>query len=241
MSTSNTLINAVRSHYAAQGRAHLPWRKTRNPYRILVSEVMLQQTQVDRVIPKYALFLKTFPTVESLAKAPLLKVLSVWSGLGYNRRAKMLHEAAKAIQRQGGVFPQTVEDLEDLPGIGPYTARAVSIFAFNTPQVCIETNIRTVFTHFYFPKKKIVSDKEILPRIEHDLAHSGMEPREFYAALMDYGSYLKKQGVRINNKNAQYTKQSKFEGSARQKRAAKLRALLEAGASDRELEALLHP
>jgi len=153
----------------------------------------------------------------------------------------MLHEAAKAIQRQGGAFPRTLECLEDLPGVGPYTARAVCIFAFNAPHVCIETNIRTVFTHFYFPKKKVVSDKEILPKIEHDLIHSGMEPRDFYAALMDYGSHLKRQGVRINNKNAQYTKQSKFEGSARQKRAARLRALLEAGASDQELEALLHP
>jgi len=240
MKKNETLLHVLYKHHNKQERAHLPWRQTKNPYRILVSEVMLQQTQVDRVLPKYKLFLKKFPTVHMLAKAPLAEVLLMWSGLGYNRRAKMLHEAAKVLAGQT-TFPRDVEELEKLPGVGPYTARAIAIFAFNTPEVCIETNIRTVFTHFYFAKKKLVSDKEIFPLIQRDLARSKIEPRHFYAALMDYGSYLKKNGVRINNKSRHYTKQSKFEGSRRQKRAAKLRALLEAGAPEAELEKLLHP
>lgn len=234
------LKDTAYAYYVKNGRRSLPWRQTTNPYRILVSEIMLQQTQVDRVVPKYKLFLKKFPTAQALAKASLSEVLLVWSGLGYNRRAKMLHHAAKALVRLGQ-FPRTVEEIEKLPGVGPYTARAVAIFAFNTPEVCIETNIRTVFTHLYFPKKKLVSDKEIFPYIERDLRLSNIEPRYFYAALMDYGSYLKKNGVRINHKSAHYTKQSKFEGSARQARAARLRALLHAGGSEAEIEKLLHP
>jgi A/G-specific adenine glycosylase len=245
MQKVEVLLDTVYDYYRTSGRAYLPWRQTKNPYRILVSEVMLQQTQVDRVLPKYKLFLKKFPTVSVLAQAPLSEVLLVWSGLGYNRRAKMLHSAAKMVTSEhGGVFPKTALELEALPGVGPYTARAVAIFAFNKPQVCIETNIRTVFTHVCFPKKKIVSDKEILLLIEKTLAralHRGIHPKDFYAALMDYGSYLKKSGVRINNKSAHYAKQSKFEGSARQKRAARLRELLKMGASEMELEKLLHP
>ena len=131
-------------------------------------------------------------------------------------------------------------EIEKLPGIGHYTARAVSTFAFNNPEVFIETNIRTVFTHFYFPTKRLVSDKEILLLIESDLKKSKMEPRDFYAALMDYGSHLKASGVRINNKSKHYVKQSKFEGSTRQKRAALLRDALKTGASEKELEKLLH-
>ncbi len=240
MSKTDTLVHVVRSHYAMHRRSHLPWRQTKDPYKILVSEVMLQQTQVARVCPKYKLFIKKFPTAEALAHAPLSEVLLVWSGLGYNRRAKMLQSAARVItQEHGGIFPKRAVDLEALPGIGHYTARAVAIFAFNKPEVCIETNIRTVFTHFYFPKKKIVSDKEIFPYIERDLQQSKLHPRDFYAALMDYGSFLKKSGVRLNSKSKHYAKQSKFEGSTRQMRAAKLRALLEAGAPETELENLL--
>ncbi len=244
MQKIEVLLGTVCDYYRTSGRAYLPWRQTKNPYRILVSEVMLQQTQVDRVLPKYKLFVKKFPTAAALAKAPLSEVLLVWSGLGYNRRAKMLHSAAKIVTSEHrGVFPKTTLELEALPGVGSYTACAVAIFAFNKPQVCIETNIRTVFTHVCFSKKKTVSDKEILPLIEKTLARAlqrGIHPKDLYAGLMDYGSYLKKSGVRVNSKSKHYAKQSKFEGSARQKRAAKLRARLKAGASDEELEKLLH-
>lgn len=223
--TTSSLVRTVSRYYAKSARRHLPWRQTQNPYRILVSEVMLQQTQVDRVLPKYKLFLKKFPTAHALATASLSDVLLVWSGLGYNRRAKMLREAARMLVRQG-TFPRVVEDIETLPGVGPYTARAVAIFAFNQPEVCIETNIRTVFTHFYFPKKKLVSDKEIFPYIERDLQQSHMEPRHFYAALMDYGTHLKANGVRVNAQSKHYVKQKKFAGSTRQLRGAIVQTLL---------------
>jgi A/G-specific adenine glycosylase len=248
------MLRELKSFYKKNGRAHLPWRKTRDPYKILVSELMLQQTQVARVIPKYERFVKKFPTFQALAKAPLAEVLMEWQGLGYNRRAKYLHEAAKVCstkptfrflapkrgpRKVGFVSLRSAEFLESLPGVGPYTARAVCVFAYNRPEVFIETNIRTVFTHHYFPHKHKVHDKEILPLIERDLKKSHMEPREFYAALMDYGSYLKGSGVRINNKSKHYTKQSKFEGSRRQAGAAKLREALKKGASQKQLEKLL--
>jgi len=129
MSTSvQAFRTTVWNHYRRHGRHTLPWRTTTNPYRILVSEVMLQQTQVERVIPYYKTFLRAFPTVQTLAQAPLSRVLTLWQGLGYNRRAKMLHEAAKQVVAQyGGRMPHDAEALETLRGVGPYTARAVCI------------------------------------------------------------------------------------------------------------------
>lgn len=237
----NFVLRELKNFYKKNKRAHLPWRKTKDPYKILVSELMLQQTQVSRVLIKYDSFLKKFPTFEVLASAPLSDVLKEWQGLGYNRRAKFLHQTAKIVMGEyTGRFPKDPAVIETLPGVGHYTARAVVAFAFNIPVVCIETNIRTVFMHFYFKDKETISDKEILPLIERDLKKSKMEPRDFYAALMDYGSYLKANGVRINNKSKHYTKQSKFEGSIRQKRAAKLRGALKAGVSEEELLKLLH-
>ena len=225
-----TLIAELKKFYK-ENRRELPWRTTRDPYKILVSEVMLQQTQVERVIPKYKAFLREFPNVSALANSSLSKVLGQWQGLGYNRRGKFLHEAAKAVIRDfGGTFPTTPEEIEQLPGVGHYTARAVAAFAYNYPDTFIETNIRTVFTHFYFSPRlnlgETVDDKELLPLIERDFKKSKMEPRDFYAALMDYGSYLKKSGIKINKQSKHYTKQKKFEGSERQLRGAILRELL---------------
>ncbi len=235
------MLRELKRFYKKEGRSHLPWRKTKDPYKILVSELMLQQTQVARVIPKYERFIQVFPSFAALAKAPLSNVLLEWQGLGYNRRAKFLHETAKIITKEfKGKFPNTAEEIEELPGIGHYTAGAISAFAFNKPEVFIETNIRTVFTHHYFEQgptllTKKIDDKELLPLIERDLKKSKMEPRDFYAALMDYGSYLKASGIRINNKSKHYTKQSKFEGSTRQKRAAALRDALKKGVSEKDL------
>lgn len=212
-----SLIRELKKFYKKNKR-DLPWRKTYDPYKILVSEVMLQQTQVERVIPKYTAFIKAFPDTSSLARAPLLKVLKLWSGLGYNRRGKYLHEAAKIIAKDGWEGK--------LPGVGPYTRAAVDAFAHNKPGVFIETNIRTVFTHFYFPKKEKVADSDLFPLIELTLKKSNMTPRDFYAALMDYGSHLKKNGVKINKQSRHYTKQKKFEGSERQLRGAIMRELL---------------
>ena len=215
--------------YEREGRHELPWRKTHDPYKILVSEVMLQQTQVERVIPYYTKFLKKFPTVRSLANAPLSEVLILWQGLGYNRRAKMLHLAAKeVVQKYKGKFPETVENLESLPGIGPYTARAVAAFAHNQDVVFIETNLRTVITHHFFKHQEGVDDKEIIQILAEVFPKSkteGKGSREWYAALMDYGSHLKRSGIRINAKSKTYAKQSKFAGSDREARGAILKAL----------------
>ncbi len=217
-------ICTVWDFYHTSGRHALPWRKTKNPYRILVSEVMLQQTQVDRVIPKYQEFLKAFPTLGALAEAPLGVVLGHWQGLGYNRRAKMLHECAKAVVRDyGGALPSDEAKLRALPGIGAYTARAVLAFAFNIAKPLIETNVRTVYIHHFFADETDVTDMMLLPLIERTLPHDN--PREWYYALMDYGSYLKRTVGNNISKSSHYTKQSTFKGSDRQIRGAIIRLL----------------
>jgi A/G-specific adenine glycosylase len=217
------LLRDLKSFYRYNKREHLPWRETHDPYKILVSEVMLQQTQVERVIPFYERFIKRFPDAKTLAKAPLSEVLKYWSGLGYNRRGKFLHEAGKVIAKEGWTGKK-------LPGVGPYTAAAIEAFAHNKPTVFIETNIRTVFIYYCFAKRRkldsLVSDAEILPLVEKALTQSRMKPRDFYAALMDYGSHLKQRGIKLNTRSKHYNKQSKFEGSYRQLRGAILRALL---------------
>lgn len=211
----------VWAHYRSYGRHDLLWRKTTDPYKILVSEVMLQQTQVDRVTPFYTDFIKRFPTAKKLADAPLSEVLRAWQGLGYNRRAKMLHAAAKEIATGG--MPHDAAGLDALPGVGPYTAQAVAAFAWNTPGIAIETNIRTVVTHHFFPSKKQVSDTEIAAVLQEALPKG--KAREWYWALMDYGAHLKRSGVSHNARAKRYAKQSPFSGSMRQARGAILKEL----------------
>jgi len=225
-------------------------------YRILVSELMLQQTQVDRVISKYTVFLKRFPTARALANAKVVDVLREWQGLGYNRRALYLQRACQVVQKEyGGRFPRTVYELEKLPGVGPYTARAVSVFAFNNSEVLIETNVRRVFIYFFFtvsviarssqatkqsrdrhvvthfekwmtPRDdRIVSDGELMPLIARHLYTKN--PRMWYSALMDYGALAMDGIPNPNRKSKHYTKQSKFEGSKRYVRAHIVRYLLE--------------
>jgi A/G-specific adenine glycosylase len=163
--------------YRQSGRHSLPWRKTHDPYKILVSEMMLQQTQVDRVIPKYEAFLKRFPKVLDLAAAPLSDVLALWSGLGYNRRALFLKRIADVVTAEmKGKFPKDAESLRALPGVGPYTAAAVSTFAYNQSNVFIETNIRAAYLHEFFPDMQGVSDAQILPLITKtvDIESKGM-------------------------------------------------------------------
>lgn len=217
----------VRAHYRARGRA-MPWRETREPWRILVSEVMLQQTQVDRVRGRYGEFLAAFPDAASLAAAPLERVLAAWQGLGYNRRAVALQRAAGLlVRRHGGRVPDGREALEALPGIGPATAAAIRAFAFDAPVVFIETNIRRVFLHEFFPGRAAVADAELLPVVAAALDRH--RPREWYYALMDYGSWLARQVPNPNRRSRSYTRQSRFEGSDRQARGAMLRALVLAG------------
>lgn len=208
-----------------KNKRKLPWRETKDPYRIWVSEIMLQQTQVDRVIPKYNAFLKKFPTIEKLASAKQSDVLLLWSGLGYNRRALLLKRAAETVVRDHkGKIPKEVTELEKLPGIGPYTARAIATFSYNQPHAFIETNIRSVFIREFFPKSKNVSDTKLFPLIEKTL--DAKNAREWGYALMDYGSYLKKEFGNPNTKSKQYTKQSKFTGSDRQIRGAIIKTIL---------------
>lgn len=212
-----------------------PWRETRDPYKILVSEVMLQQTQTGRVVEKYKQFLRLFPTVDSLAAAAPKAVLAVWSGLGYNRRALFLHRAAKEVlEIYKGKVPNDPSSLEALPGIGHYTARAIAAFSFNKPYAFIETNIRTVFLHHFFSSsKKPVPDAVLLSLVEQTLDKK--EPRHWYAALMDYGAYLKTTGNKLHRKSASYVKQSTFKGSNRALRGMILRLLLENKRNEKEL------
>ncbi|MFM2340068.1 MAG: hypothetical protein RLZZ360_704 [Candidatus Parcubacteria bacterium] len=224
ISAEKRFVQTVWDFYTSEGRHTLPWRKTKDPYRILVSEVMLQQTQVDRVIPKYQEFLKAFPTFVVLAEAPLGAVLGHWQGLGYNRRAKMLHECAKAVVLDyNGKLPKDEVKLRALPGIGPYTARAVLAFAFGIAAPLIETNVRTVYIHHFFTDETDVTDAMLLPIIERTLPRDN--PREWYYALMDYGSYLKRTVGNNITKSKHYTKQSTFKGSDRQIRGAIVKLL----------------
>lgn len=228
-------IAIVWKYYKENGRHELPWRKTDDPYLILVSELMLQQTQVGRVIPKYEAFIKKYPSAKKLSKASLGDVLRLWQGLGYNRRAKYLHECAKVVtERCGGVFPQSYVELQKLPGIGPYTAAAMMNFAHNIPTPLIETNVRTVYLHHFFKNEIDVSDTTIMQKIQKTI--DPKNPKEWFAALMDYGSHLKQTIGNANTRSRHYTKQSKFKGSDREIRGAILRVLAEHGSmSETEL------
>jgi A/G-specific adenine glycosylase len=206
----------VYDHYKLH-RRKLPWRETHDPYKILLSELMLQQTQVKRVIEKYEQFLRRFPDIVSVANAPLRAILEQWQGLGYNRRSLALKElAAIVVDRYGGRIPSAIEALKALPGVGGATAGAVCAFAFNRPSVFIETNIRSVFIHRFFRNRRTVTDREILPLIAQTLDEK--KPREWYYALMDYGVALKEQHTNPSRRSAHYTRQSPFEGSLRQVR-----------------------
>ncbi len=210
-------------YYREHGR-NLPWRMTHDPYHILVSEIMLQQTQVQRVIGKYEQFIKVFPDFSSLAQTPLRAILKEWQGLGYNRRAIALKQIAQKVMKKFyRSFPSSVETLMTLPGIGRATASAIAAFVFQEPAVFIETNIRRVFIHSFFHDKTDIRDTEILPLVEKTLDTSN--PREWYYALMDYGVMLKQKCENPNRRSAHYQRQSPFQGSNRQVRGMILKVL----------------
>jgi len=223
-------IQTLMSYYQASGRHDLPWRLPEvdgsfDPYKILVSEIMLQQTQVPRVLPKYEAFIREFPTVQTLAAAPLGAVLVAWQGLGYNRRAKYLWQAAQmVVQEFGGVLPHTQQALVRLPGIGANTAGAVMAYAYNEPVPFVETNIRTVYIHHFFHDQTSVADKDIVALVAASLQAEG-SARTFYWALMDYGTHLKQTVGNKSRASVSYARQSKFAGSVRQLRGKALRAL----------------
>ncbi|MGC1453624.1 MAG: A/G-specific adenine glycosylase [Nitrospirota bacterium] len=214
----------IHGYYEQHGR-DLPWRKKLNPYRVLVSEIMLQQTQVERVLEKYKEFLDAFPDLEALAHAPLPILLGIWQGMGYNRRALALKALAqKVVAEHRGKLPREPEKLIALPGIGPYTAGAIAAFAFNKPVVFMDTNIRRVYIHEFFHDRDDIHDDEIIPLLEQTMDVG--DPRKWYNALMDYGTMLKRVQVNPNRRSAHYTKQSPFENSNRQVRGRVIKVLV---------------
>jgi A/G-specific adenine glycosylase len=233
--TIRSFRKTIRDHYRRHGRHDLPWRHTSDPYRILVSEVMLQQTQVPRVVEKYASFVERFPDFGSLARAPLRSVLRAWSGLGYNRRARYLREAAQVVvAKHGGRLPASIEELTALPGVGPATARSVAAFAFSRAHPFIETNIRAVYIHFFFAGRSRVADADIMPLVEQTL--DSRNPRVWYNALMDYGVMLKRDHGNPAVRSAHHAVQPRFEGSNRQARGLIVKALAERRMSEVELK-----
>ena len=221
----------------AQGRRlyrDMPWRRDTRPYYVLVSELMLQQTQVVRVIPKFESFIARFPDERALARAGLSEVLQAWQGLGYNRRAKYLHESARSItDTMDGVFPTESKDILSLPGVGKNTLGAIEAYAYNRPSLFIETNIRTVYIHHFFNDMWDIADSSLTTKLAETIDRE--HPREFYWALMDYGSWLKSNGVRNISQSRHYKKQSPLEGSIRQVRGAIIKEL---SASDHTLGSL---
>jgi len=223
--TVSTFQKIIYQHYRRNARK-LPWRETHDPYQILISEIMLQQTQVQRVMTRYGEFLTTFPDFATLARAPLREILRVWQGLGYNRRALQLKQTAETvISKYHGSLPRNLEALMKLPGIGRASASAILTFAFNEPAVFVETNIRAAFIHFFFQDRTGIEDKEIYPLVAATLDRSN--PRTWYYALMDYGVMAKKAFRNPGRKSTHYQRQSPFQGSDRQIRGMILRVLLE--------------
>lgn len=212
----------------------MPWRQDTRPYYVLVSELMLQQTQVDRVIPKFEAFIDRFPDEAALAQASLAEVLTLWSGLGYNRRAKYLHDAAAMIMRDfGGVFPAPYDELIKLPGVGPNTAGAIMAYAYNQPVVFIETNVRTVYFTHWFDGHTDVHDRDLREAVAATIDTE--QPREFYWALMDYGSWLKRQGSGRLTMSRHYKKQAPLKGSIREVRGEIIRLLTAGDIAQRDL------
>ncbi len=225
MLASIVLQRRILAWYRLNGRRDLPWRKTNDPYRILVSEVMLQQTQVSRVLPKYREFLLAFPSLRALAHASTREVLQAWQGLGYNRRALNLHRLARTVlQDQRGRLPRTAVELQTLPGLGPYTARAVACLAFGERVALVETNIRKVILHQCFPHRRRVTAREVASAAAQLLPRANA--RSWNLAIMDYGAAKFRSGRNPNRQATSYTSQSKFQGSRRQLRGRVVAALL---------------
>jgi len=229
----------VWNYYERQGRHELPWRVKVTPYGVLVSEIMLQQTQVSRVLGRWERWLERWPGFSELAAASVAEVVEEWQGLGYNRRALALREAVQVVVEEfDGKLPRYLDDLGRLPGVGPNTAGSVAAFAFNEPVVFIETNIRRVFLHHFADLSGreaagLVTDAELRPLVESTLAAE--RPREWYWALMDYGADLAKRGPNPNRRSKHYTLQPRFEGSVRQLRGEVLRRLVTGAKSRAEL------
>lgn len=209
--------------YRQEGRSFV-WRHVDDPYKVVVSEIMLQQTQTHRVAQKYSLFIQAFTDFKTLANAQLREVLFMWQGLGYNRRGKYLHEIAQKVMNEyDGALPADPQMLATFPGIGKATAASICAFAFNQPTIFIETNIRAVFIHYFFQHMDTIRDQDIMPLIAQTVDHAN--PREWYYALMDYGVMLKKKLPNPSRKSKHHIRQTAFEGSDRQIRGMILKLL----------------
>lgn len=223
------LVDTVIKQGAALYR-DFAWRQTDDPYAVMVSEVMLQQTQTSRVERYYERWIERFPTCDSLAAASVSDVLELWQGLGYNRRALALKRAAEQVSEDcSGVMPQAIEELLALPGVGPATAAGIMAFAYNLPAAYLETNVRTVFLHELWPDEEGVHDPWVMAAVEiaRDIVFErGIDARQWNYALLDYGVFLKKQYPNPSRRSKHHTKQSAFEGSRRQKRARLLKDVL---------------
>lgn len=218
-------IQSVLDFYGEHGRHDLVWRKHITPYRILVSEVMLQQTQVRRVLSKFELWNRLYPTLQTLKKASLQEILIIWQGLGYQRRAKSLYGIAQIYTK----IPTTFTNLCDLPGVGKYTASAICAFAYNQfSYPLLETNIRTALIEEYHQGEQEIHDGMLyddLSRLELDVTVQKVGARTWYYALMDYGASLKENKISHNKKSVHYTKQTIYKGSRRELRAKVLFAI----------------
>jgi len=228
-------ISAFVARVAEKGRElyrDLPWRRTRDPYAILVSEVMLQQTRVSRVAPAFERWMLEFPTLDALAAAPLPVVLEAWQGLGYNRRAVSLKRAAEQVVATGrGELPDEEAALRELPGVGAATAAGIVAFAFGRPAVYLETNVRAVVLHELLGEESDVPDREVRALVSaamEEATRQGVSARDWYWALLDYGAHLKRTLPNPSRRSRHHTRQSRFEGSRRQQRARLLRAVLAA-------------
>lgn len=220
MKFQKTIWDFYRKH-----KRTLLWRENITPYYVFTSEIMLQQTQVSRVEKKFPEFIKKFPDFKSLAHASTKDVLTAWQGMGYNRRALYLKQAAEIIVRKHkGILPKDPQLLDDLQGIGDATARSIIVFSYNMPLVFIETNIRRVFIHSFFSDKENIDDKVILPLVQKTMDTEN--PREWYYALMDYGSHLPTITKNPNRKSRHYKRQSQFKGSDREMRGAIIKSIL---------------
>jgi A/G-specific adenine glycosylase len=214
----------VYSYHQTHGRQYLPWRHTTDPYHIAISEIMSQQTQIDRVIPKYVEFTQRFRSWAKLARATPAEVIMLWQGLGYNRRGLYLHRSAQHIvEKYGGILPSDTASLQMLPGWGPYTIAAVQAFAFNLPSIVIDTNVRTVFLYHFFPNQENVPEESLLQLAKVTLDEQN--PRLWYSALLDYGAHLKQEFGNHTRRSSTYQKQSPLKGSLREIRGRVLKEL----------------
>lgn len=213
--------------YQREGRS-FAWRETSDPYRILLSEVMLQQTQTSRVEPKYQTFLELWPTFEALAGSSLESLLAQWKGLGYNRRALNLRKSAQMTEQWGWTIPNDGKQILSLPGVGKSTSAAILCFCYNEKAVYLETNIRRVLLTCFFPEETEVPDKKLEALLAKFFELTD-DMKSWYYALMDYGVLLKNLLPNANTRSAHYTKQSKFENSNRQIRGLLIHILSDTG------------